>query len=726
MYCNRLKTKRELQPDKKHMSGNRPGSTSPPGEMDFAAVAAPGLISAAEYERQEAEKKKAQLSAVVVETMTFLGMAQHTERFNTLLERSNMNSIYDVEVLDQEQCQEMTLPWELVSALQRRLKVWKLELVDDAEVGLDKGEEYWIKKGMDMPDMEPHDAHQQGMHSYMMPGMVPISYEQTEEQNAKLAEIEELLRQKLKSEEVVIQESRSKGDLFDKSVEGLAAKVQASIEALEQRILSKLDVGAANRTIIEPLDAPSRESVASQRSEVRAFETRITAKLDELQTVAEQQRRREMQNLESRINNNLEQQVSVLMTRLDVCAQKIEACGQKVDACGQKMEGVGSEQASKISDLGFKLSEKLDEAKAASHVEFEAFRANIANALAQLGAQATSILEKADALSAQSRSEVDLLVQKFDAVNALQAKMFASAEEGWRTRLNELETSLVCREDELGSTLKRRHEDLVRMSPTRKVDELAAELARLGERTEQAIEAMGATVTTEVKAAGKSVSAKTEAAQGAISRQITEMDAGSQRRVEENAAQLRQTAELLGARFDNMDAVIQRKADATAESTRQTVQGLEAAMRKALDGVAERSQQATEKAFGKAAAGVEALELSLPQRLEDAIAKCAGEAAQTGASTAERRAEKAIEALGALHRSDVQAAATSILEGVNDISSVQARKAADREDRSQRKLEELLEAMSNRTMQKTEDVGTDMKKELHGFAKRLNSKIPFM
>lgn len=71
------------------------------------------------------------------------------------------------------------------------------------EVGLDKGEEFWIKKGLDLPNMDPMDPNMptnNGMMPYMMPGMVP-AYEHSEEHSAKLAEIEELLRQKLKTED---------------------------------------------------------------------------------------------------------------------------------------------------------------------------------------------------------------------------------------------------------------------------------------------------------------------------------------------------------------------------------------------------------------------------------------------------------------------------------------------------------------------------------------------
>jgi len=728
MYCNRLKTKRELQPDKK-VGGHRGGSASPPGEMDFSGAASPGLMSLAEYERQESDRKKAQLAAVVVETMNFLGMAQHTERFTALLERSNMQSIFDVEVLDHERCQELQLPWELVSALQRRLKVWKLEMVDDAEAGLDKGEEYWIRKGMDAPDMDPGDGSQHAMAPYMMPGMMPMPYEHAEEQSAKLAEIEELLRQKLKSEENVIQESRSKSELVDKSVDGLAAKFMAAMEALEQRLVAKLDnVAVGNAAGFA--DTSSRDalpaSMATQRTEVRAFESRITAKLDELQTVGEQQRRRELQTLESRINNNLEQQVSILMTKLDACSQRVEAHGQKTDSCIQKVEAVGAEQAIKISEVVSKLAEKLDETSRSSRAGLDALLVDVSAGLAQLGSQSTNILQKTEAQTAQMRTGFDITVQKAEAVLASQTKLFAASEDGWRTRLNELETNLVCREDELEATLKKRHEELVRMSPVRKVDEILAEVGRIGDRTDQAIDSLGLTLTTEVKAVGKGLASKTETAQGTIIRQLAELESGSQRRIEENSAKLQQTAEDLATRFDAVDAAIQRRAEATAESARQSAQGTEAAMKKALESLATSTQLSTEKAFGKAAAGLEALEESLPKRLEEAIAKCAGDSAQHGASAAERRAEKAIEALGMMQRGDIQAATTNILEGINDITSVQTRKAAEREDRSQRKLEELLEVASTRTMQKTEDVGTDMKKELHGFAKRLNSKIPFM
>eukprot|EP00429_Kryptoperidinium_foliaceum_P058119 CAMPEP_0176088362 /NCGR_PEP_ID=MMETSP0120_2-20121206/44243_1 /TAXON_ID=160619 /ORGANISM="Kryptoperidinium foliaceum, Strain CCMP 1326" /LENGTH=298 /DNA_ID=CAMNT_0017422219 /DNA_START=18 /DNA_END=911 /DNA_ORIENTATION=- len=298
---------------------------------------------------------------------------------------------------------------------------------------------------------------------------------------------------------------------------------------MEQRILSKLDLGGvASRQVFAAHTSsgdalPPAASLATQRSEVRAFETRITAKLDEMQMVSEQQRRREMQALEGRISNSFEQQVSLLMTRMDVCTQKIEACGQKVDACIQRVEGVGSEQASRISDLLPKLSEKLEEATRSSHAGLDTLKTHIDIGLGQLGMQAESILEKSEALTVLSRSGTDSLASKVEVAFAAQTKLLAASEDGWRTRLNELETNLICREDELESTLKRRHDDLLRQSPLRKVEELASEVGRIGERTEQAIDALGTTVSADIRAVGKSVSTKTEAAQGVITRQLAEV-----------------------------------------------------------------------------------------------------------------------------------------------------------------------------------------------------------
>jgi len=718
MYCNRLKTKRELQPGKVGFGsggGQRPGSCSPPGDMEYGGAMGPGYMTAQELELAEAEKKKAQLSAVVVETMTFLGMAQHTERFLKLLERANMNSIYDVEVLTKDTAAPLQLPWELVSALQRRLRVWKLEMVDDAEVGLDKGEEYYIKKGCDMPPMDMD--LQQGMPC--MPGMVPMSYQQNEDQSAKLAEIEELLRQKLKSEETILTESRSQGNLLDKSVEGMLNRVQSAMEAMERRILSRLEGGSGS------FDFSSKD-LATQRSEVRAFETRITAKLDELQTITEQQRRHELHTLETRVVSTVQQQVALLTTKVDVCCQKAEANGQKVDACCQKVVSTGAEQMNRSQESASKLAEKVDESMRSCQSGLEALKTRVEGSFAQLGGQTQSLLEKADAATAQTRSGIDALSQKVEAMQSSQAKHFVALEDVWRQRLGELETGMAEREIEREASDRRRFEELLRSSSLRKVEELGAQLQKMSEETGQGMATLGSTLTSEVQAAAGHVSQKTEALQGSLARQLSESEGSTTRRLDETVAQIQQMAAQVTARIDTVDIAMQRRSEASAEMVSQSSQELESAVWKGLESLGVNVQQSTDKAFGKTAAALDGLEKTLQRRWEESVSKCAAEAAQVGASTADRRTEKALEALESGHRTDLRAATESILEGINDISSLQARKAGEREDRSMRRLEELLEISTNRIAQKAEDVGVEVKKELHGFAKRLNSKIPFM
>jgi len=102
------------------------------------------------------------------------------------------------------------------------------------------------------------------------------------------------------------------------------------------------------------------------------------------------------------------------------------------------------------------------------------------------------------------------------------------------------------------------------------------------------------------------------------------------------------------------------------------------------------------------------------------------EAIHHGIMTSTHRVEKSVEALETTHRNDLASAMNNLVERVDDIQATQMRKLNEREDRQARKVEELLELSTSRSLQKTADVGMDLKKELHGFAKRLNSKIPFM
>merc|ERR1719426_411435 len=75
--------------------------------------------------------------------MTFLGMAENADRFQRLLKEAHIYTLDHVASLDRADCDRLQLPHDLITALQKRHKVWALEMVDDAEKGLEAGEKYY-------------------------------------------------------------------------------------------------------------------------------------------------------------------------------------------------------------------------------------------------------------------------------------------------------------------------------------------------------------------------------------------------------------------------------------------------------------------------------------------------------------------------------------------------------------------------------------------------------
>jgi hypothetical protein len=89
------------------------------------------------------EVAQGDLGGCVTETMTFLGMAENTDRFLRLLKQARVHSLDDAARLTRQDCENLQLPYDLVTAVQKRHKVWALEMVDDAETGLVAGEKYY-------------------------------------------------------------------------------------------------------------------------------------------------------------------------------------------------------------------------------------------------------------------------------------------------------------------------------------------------------------------------------------------------------------------------------------------------------------------------------------------------------------------------------------------------------------------------------------------------------
>jgi len=132
-YCNRLKVRRELL------------GTGLKDEGLDGIAAMMGIAPGGNAPNDKEKHRMKELSAVVVETMTFLGMAQHNDRFLKLLKQSQIRSVEQMEKLTKEESDRLQLPWDLVSATQKRIKIWKLEMTDNAEMELERGEAYYLE-----------------------------------------------------------------------------------------------------------------------------------------------------------------------------------------------------------------------------------------------------------------------------------------------------------------------------------------------------------------------------------------------------------------------------------------------------------------------------------------------------------------------------------------------------------------------------------------------------
>jgi len=86
-----------------------------------------------------------ELNAVMLETLSFLGMSQHFDRILSLLANANITSTKQIAALSHEESMEKKIPWDIVRAMQKRLRVWRLETKDNAEVDLEEGEGHYGK-----------------------------------------------------------------------------------------------------------------------------------------------------------------------------------------------------------------------------------------------------------------------------------------------------------------------------------------------------------------------------------------------------------------------------------------------------------------------------------------------------------------------------------------------------------------------------------------------------
>jgi bacteriorhodopsin len=137
-YCNRLKVKREM-----HGGAVTRGVIAEAADFDGASPNGDKGFDRRDVEERDRAKISGELSACVVETMNFLGMAENIERFLRLLKQAKIWCLEDILYLTKEDCKDLQLPWDLITALQKRTKVWRMEMIDDAEKGLEIGEKHY-------------------------------------------------------------------------------------------------------------------------------------------------------------------------------------------------------------------------------------------------------------------------------------------------------------------------------------------------------------------------------------------------------------------------------------------------------------------------------------------------------------------------------------------------------------------------------------------------------
>eukprot|EP00747_Dinoflagellata_sp_TGD_P017061 gnl/TRDRNA2_/TRDRNA2_125565_c0_seq1.p1 gnl/TRDRNA2_/TRDRNA2_125565_c0~~gnl/TRDRNA2_/TRDRNA2_125565_c0_seq1.p1 ORF type:complete len:814 (-),score=173.33 gnl/TRDRNA2_/TRDRNA2_125565_c0_seq1:320-2422(-) len=89
------------------------------------------------------QQQQTRLGAMVHDVMAFRGMGKESERLVRLLNEAEIHTVTDVERLTREQCDDMKLPWDLVQALQKRIRGRKNKTA--GEIALEKSEEFYNK-----------------------------------------------------------------------------------------------------------------------------------------------------------------------------------------------------------------------------------------------------------------------------------------------------------------------------------------------------------------------------------------------------------------------------------------------------------------------------------------------------------------------------------------------------------------------------------------------------
>jgi len=642
--------------------------------------------------------------------MSFLGMAQHTDRFLRLLENANMTTVAQVEPLTKEQCDELQLPFDLVTALQRRLRVWKLEMVDDAEAGLDRGEEHYLKRhlerGVGLPNMVAEHLGGVGVDGELLEGMLQ------------------------KTEGHILQAHDSK---LGQALRLVQQELQVAVAETESRLREQID---------------TTTKTGDQRGEARAFETRLNSRLDELNTEASQREREGMAGLERRLTQAFEQHLALMATKVDLCCQKVEAVNQKIDVCSQKIDACHATESAQVSDLFAKLSVQVE--SGTEHAK-QGFR---------------TVVQRCETSEAT-------LIREVVAAGSNPERAIADAFSAWRTTFEDFEREWSARRDEQRADDRSRFEDAMKnfAKISRGVEDVGERVQKNGDRAEASVQLASSNIQSEVQRSVANVLTKVESLYTSAARQqvdfetavqghfeeikgasaalqgsqkvaletafrteraIESMDDGLQKHVQRTVEQATTACGLRAERaVEGVEKVLAQAVAQGSARAEKAVEGLESTLSRRLEqaissAVSEGADRGAQQAASRAQKAVEMLDDIMQKRLDDAVSRASESSSMSSISHASRNTEKALEALESAQRKELENVVQNLSERLDDMAASMARKATEREDRNGRRIEEMLDMTTNRCTQKVEDVGLDLKKELHGFAKRLNSKIPFM
>jgi len=346
-----------------------------------------------------------QMEGVILETMNALGMSQHNDRFTTLIKKAGIKSLADMEGLKERDALKLQLPFDLVQAVQKRVKVWRLELGDKNEHDLDMGECYY----MDQKAKEHHDvvSDYQGMNMTESPRQLQSPRDHASgELDARTMEMLQCMMQKIDRQGAAQQRQMSQ----------LESHIVCGFE--EKGTRQNKDIAdAANRAAERAIELNSRDSSAKVnelqtqlRSSQSEFASDLMHRLDDM-----------FKRAASNLDNQFGQASSQLSAEAaNICRQSVQTFGkdskdmvfQSIERQAERTKELLSQdftakskslhaaqmhaQAEITSDMARKLEEAVDRATCKMSVAVaQEINAEIAQGVAKLGTEVGNVCGQA-------------------------------------------------------------------------------------------------------------------------------------------------------------------------------------------------------------------------------------------------------------------------------------------------------------------------------------------